>query len=337
MKVAVTGASGYLGGLVVRRLEAEREVDSILGLDVVRPRFRARKLTFREADVRTADFKQLFEGVDVVYHLAFVVEPPKGLSMRAIEAINVVGSTRVFEGAAAAGVPKVVYSSSIAAYGAHQDNHQNLTEEAALRPNRDFYYSRTKGRVERFLDEFEKTHPGIIVIRLRPCIFLGSGIGNIIGAGVASRILVGFRDEVRMNLAWDEDVAEAFALALHHGRSDAFNLAGDHPLTVSEMGRLSGKRVLCLDRRWVLPILEVGRRLGLIGRAHLEWVRVASRYPITVSSEKAKRVLGWRPRFDSPGTYVKYLRSIGQVTPEHREGTRHRDSRAGDDKRHVGP
>jgi len=70
--------------------------------------------------VRHEDFRGLFQGVDVVYHLAFMVEPPKTLSMREIDEINIEGSRRVFEGAMAGGVRKIIYASSVMAYGTHE-------------------------------------------------------------------------------------------------------------------------------------------------------------------------------------------------------------------------
>src|SRR5262245_20271967 len=124
MKIAVTGASGYLASVLIPKLHALPGVEAILALDV-RPPGPAlaslAKLRFEASDVRTADHARLFgpQGpvgpVDAVVHLAFIVVPIPALG--AIYDINVAGSERVFEGVAAAGVKQVVYASSIAAYG----------------------------------------------------------------------------------------------------------------------------------------------------------------------------------------------------------------------------
>jgi len=82
--VAVTGASGYLGRIVITRLASDPAVQSILGLDVRPPAYACEKFTFRAADVRTVDFVPDFQGLDVVYHLAFVVQPSRRLSMAEI-------------------------------------------------------------------------------------------------------------------------------------------------------------------------------------------------------------------------------------------------------------
>ena len=66
MKVALTGVSGYLGQLILPLLDKHRGVESILGLDIAPCPFRSPKSTFETADMRTADFKTLFKGTDVL-------------------------------------------------------------------------------------------------------------------------------------------------------------------------------------------------------------------------------------------------------------------------------
>ena len=308
MKVAVTGVSGYLGGLIARRLDADPAVDSILGLDVIEPRFESGKFVFQRADVRTAAFAKALRGFDVVYHLAFIVEPLKKTSMKVIDEINVAGSRRLFEGAIAAGVPKIICSGSTAAYGAHPDNPEKLTEDSPLRPNENWYYSRTKGKVEAFLDGLQKRHPETVVIRFRPCIFLGPGVNNSMGDLFSSRILVSLGGKVKIDFCWDEDVADALHLALRRGESGIFNLAADGPLTVDDMGRLSGRPVVHLNHGIAVALYRAGWALGLYPEGAVEWFSIATKYSITVSAEKAKSELGWKPRFDAAGAYVEFLK-----------------------------
>ena len=308
MKVAVTGAAGYLGRSVLRFLSEDPSITSVLGLDIVPPKFTHPKFSFQHADVRTADFKEIFSGFDAVCHLAFIVQPPRKMPMNVIDEINVTGSRRVFEGAIDAGVERIVCASSVAAYGVRPDNPEVLTEDSPLRPNENWYYSRTKGRVEALLDDLQERHPNTTVIRLRPSVFLGPGIDNSLGRQFAAPFLVCFDRNMKLDLCWVEDVAEAFRLALHHRGSDAFNLAGDAPLTMEELGRLTGKRVLQLRRGLVLSILRTARTLRLVGDGELEWLKVAAVHPLLVSSKKAKEKLGWKPRYDAAGTLLEFIR-----------------------------
>ena len=315
MKVAVTGIAGYLGGLILRRLDAATEVDTILGLDVVEPDFKSEKFIFQRADVRTTDFRKALQGCDAVYHLAFIVQPLRKTPMRIIDEVNVEGSGRLFKGAVDAGVPKIIFASSTSVYGAHPDNPKKLTEGSPLRPNDNWYYSRTKGKVEACLDDLQKRHPQTIIIRFRPCIFLGPGINNSIGRLLSSRILVSLGRDVKIDFCWDEDVADAFLLALRHGESDIFNLAADSPLTIDEMGRLSGKTVIHLNHNIAVMLFQSAQVLGLYPAGAVEWIKVATNCSIIVSAEKAKRKLGWEPRYDAAGAYLEFLKHRRVIQP----------------------
>jgi UDP-glucose 4-epimerase len=258
--------------------------------------------------VRTADFKTLLKGVDVLYHLAFVVEPPKKMKIETIDEINIEGSRRVLQGAVAAGVSKIVFASSIAAYGAHADNPEVLTEDSPLRPNADWYYSRAKGKIETFLDELQGQHPEIAVVRFRPSTFLGPCIRNPVGDLYASRVLVGLKKGYRIDHCWDEDVAEAFVLALAYHRSGTFNLAGGNPITLDDAGRLLGKKVIYLPHGLVSLLVKMAESLGLVPQGIRDWVDVATRGSILVSADRAKERLGWKPRFDSAGALLEFAR-----------------------------
>jgi UDP-glucose 4-epimerase len=311
MKVGITGVSGYLGGLIARALDADPEVESILGLDIVKPDDSPPKMTFQQVDVRDGDFSELFSGIDVVYHLAFIVEPPRKLTIAQVDAINIDGSRNVFEGAIKAGVPKIIYSSSAAAYGAHPDNPIPLYEDSPLRPNDNWYYSKTKGAVESLLDEIQKQSPDTIIIRFRPSIFLGPKVNNSIGKGLAGKVLICLNTGLKIDLCWDEDIVKAFCLALGYDRSDIFNLSGEEPLTTHEMGELLGRRVVTLNPKWVLPLCRLAVKLKLLSTGMYQWFEVGVSGPFVVSTGRAKEKLGWIPAYNAADTLVKYTQSLG--------------------------
>lgn len=314
MKVTLTGVSGYLGQLILPLLDKHRGVESILGLDIAPCPFRSPKCSFQTADMRTADFKTLFQGTDVLYHLAFVVEPPKRMTIKTIDEINIQGSKNVLREAVAAGVSKIIVASSIAAYGAHPDNPEVLTEESPLRPNAEWYYSRAKGEIEAFLDALQAQHLETTVIRFRPSTFLGPAIRNPIGRQYWSRSLIGLKKGYRVDHCWDEDVAEAFVLALSYEKSDTFNLAGENPITLDDAGRLLGKKVVYLNQGLVSSAVRIAAALGLAPPGMRDWVDVATRGSILVSANKAKVELGWKPRFDSAGALCEFARQKGILT-----------------------
>src|ERR671923_1968341 len=151
LTVAVTGPTGDLGIAIVNALERSRTVKSIVGMArrPFDPGQRGWKKTeYRQGDVTdAASVRDLVKGADVVVHLAFAFLSASD----ATRELNVAGSRRVFEAAAKAGVQRICYASSVAAYGFHDDNPDWLTEEIPPRGSREHPYSHQKAEVERVL------------------------------------------------------------------------------------------------------------------------------------------------------------------------------------------
>src|SRR5205814_6220334 len=98
-------------------------------------------------------------------HLAWLIQPSRDESVT--HATNVEGSQRVFDAAARAGVPALVYASSVGAY-APGPKDRAVDESWPTTGISSSFYARHKAAVERILDSFEDVHPEIRVVRLRP-------------------------------------------------------------------------------------------------------------------------------------------------------------------------
>src|SRR5439155_11222581 len=106
---------------------------------------------YRGGGVRDAAvLKEAFTGADVVVHLAFLII---GGNKQTTRAINVEGTLNVFRAAAAAGVERFVYASSVAAYGFHPDNPVGMTEDWPTRPADRLFYAQEKAELELLLQE----------------------------------------------------------------------------------------------------------------------------------------------------------------------------------------
>jgi len=171
--VAVTGPTGDIGKSVLRALDRSRDVKKVVGM-VRRPFDPAslglKKTEYVQGDVtKREDVDALVKGADVVVHLAFII-----LSAGSDESreINLRGSRNVFEAAVEAKAKRLVYASSVAAYGFHADNPQPLTEDVPTRGTEAHPYSAMKAEVEELLHEVlddTATDPYVF----RPCIVAG--------------------------------------------------------------------------------------------------------------------------------------------------------------------
>src|SRR5687767_10931003 len=151
LTVAVTGPTGEIGKPFIDALERTRDVRRILGM--ARRPFDSssrgwRKTEYRQGDVLDrSSVDGLVADADVVVHLAFIV---LGASDRTRD-INLEGSRNVFQAAVAAGARRLVYTSSVAAYGFHDENPQPLTEDVEPRGTKAHPYSAQKAELEGLL------------------------------------------------------------------------------------------------------------------------------------------------------------------------------------------
>jgi nucleoside-diphosphate-sugar epimerase/putative sterol carrier protein len=313
MNIAVTGGAGQLGAIVVRRLLANRKNKQVLCLDVRPPPLpELGRLRYVKADVRDPALAEHLAGIDAVVHLAFVVT---GWLPRAdFDAINIGGSKNVFEAAARAGVKQVVYASSIAAYGVVPGHPVPIVEDTPRRLQDDFPYSAAKFKIEAFLDEFEPKHPELAIARLRPSVLIGARMEHPLGDALRAGLMPDTGGS-RMPVVWDEDVADAVLLCLEQGARGAFLLNADDNQPPEALARAVGLRHIRIPVGAARAVVTV---VGRIQRARGKpasdpaWLDGRGDVVMDSSSEKAKRVLGWKPRCP---TAVDVLRHYIDTVP----------------------
>ena len=318
LTVAVTGATGELGRPFVRALEQTAEVGRVRAM--ARRPFDPRRLGWRKTEYRQGDIldraavEQLVAGADVVAHLAFIVVKA---SARSYE-INIEGSRNVFEAVAAARVPRLIYTSSLAAYG-YGPHEGLLTEDAPTRGAERHAYSRQKADVERVLGGTlagSTTHTYVF----RPCVVAGPDAPALLDlipyvrleralpawALGALRRIPGLRPVlpdhgVPFQLVHHDDVAAALvAGVLAQGAPGIYNLAGPGEVHWSDVAHALGWHAVRIPRR----AIDAGAAmLGRIPRLEVQagWLE-AMRVPMLMDCTRARRELGWRPAYDARQT-----------------------------------
>jgi UDP-glucose 4-epimerase len=321
--VAVTGPTGDLGRAFIRSLERSREVERIIGM-ARRPFDPAThgwtRTEYRRGDVLDrASVETLVEGADVVVHLAFIVVKASAETRH----INVEGSRNVFESTVAAGAQRLVYASSVAAYGfAEVDG--LLTEDLPALGHARHPYSAHKAEVEAALADAlaAGTHigpsglPGTSETEawvLRPCIVAGPDaptfveqarwsdrLPGLLGA-LAGAVAVLPDAGVPFQLVHHDDVATALrAGVLGRGEPGAYNIAADGEVTVRDLADALGYHTIPMPRLAVEAASEVVARLPFLPE-EAAWVE-ALRRPVLMDTSKARRLLKWRPRYDAMQT-----------------------------------
>ena len=330
LTVAVTGPTGTFGFGLIPLLQADSRIARIVGI-ARRPfdpaAYGWTKMTYHRGDVRDPEALQAaFGDADVVVHLAFLVTG--AASPEAIQSVNVEGTLNAFRAAAAAGARRFVYSSSVAAYGFHPDNPVGMTEDWPVRPAARLFYAREKAELERLLrDEAAARPAGPALYLLRPSIVAGphavGAKGQLPGAlaplarwlaGQAGHLLVPVPvlvPALPLQLVHEEDVGQALLLCvLAAGPPGAYNIAADGILTATDIAREAGMLPLPLPVRPAqLAALTMAALPFLPSVA--QWVEAAS-HPAIMDTARAKRELGWAPRF----TALEALRDTLRPRPQ---------------------
>jgi nucleoside-diphosphate-sugar epimerase len=286
LKVAVTGASGYIATRLIETLLADDRIERVVGFDVRPPEILSDRFVFDNVDVRTPSLEARLAGVDVLVHLAFIMDPIA--DENEMRDVNVNGTQNVLRAAGKAGIRKVVYTSSATVYGAHPDNPIPLTEESPLRANLDFSYPAHKLEAEYVVREFKEEYPNSIVTVFRPAIVFGPHVDNAWSHLMEFPVFFGVQGHrPPFQFVHEEDVAGALSWAVHNDLDGPYNLAPDGWLEADEVLAILGRRRVELPEPVAFSVLE---RLWTMGLAEapagmLHYVM----YPWVVSGDKLKQ------------------------------------------------
>src|ERR671913_2046505 len=318
MRIVVVGATGNIGTSVLRSLEKEESIESVLGLARRLPGLSIPMVEWISADVVSDDLVPHFRGADAVVLLAWIIQPSRDLTKQWM--VNVEGSTRVARAVKEAGVSSLLYASSVGAYSPGPKD-RRVGESWPTGGTPTSYYGRHKAEVERRLDRFEAETSGVRVVRMRPGLvfkkeaaegirrlFAGPFFPNVL----AHPALINFIPDIenlRSQVVHSYDVGDAFRLAIvNEDARGAFNLAAEPALDAREIGRI-------LDARPVPMSAQLVRAgAGLFWALRLQpvppgWLDLSRNVPI-MDTTRARTELGWIPQRSADEALLDLLEGL---------------------------
>ena len=255
----------------------------------------------------TADrLEPIFTGADAVVHLAWLIQPGRDESVT--RAVNMYGSRRVFDAVVTAGVPSLVYASSVGAYSPGPKD-RLVDESWPTGGIASSFYSRHKAAVEGDLDRLAAEQPQLRIVRLRPgLIFQRSAateirrlfIGPLLPGALVRSSLAPISPDVpglRFQAVHADDVADAYRRAVLSDVNGPFNVAADPVIGAAELSRLLDARSVRIPARIVRGAAAATFALRL-QPAEPGWVDMALGVPL-MSVDRARAELGWSPRHSS--------------------------------------
>jgi UDP-glucose 4-epimerase len=303
MKIVITGATGNVGTSVIESLAEDPAVTEIVGLARRKPDLSFDKTRLVSADVTRDDLERHFAGADAVVHLAWLIQPERNPKL--LEAVNVQGSRRVFEAAIAAGVPAIVHASSFGVYAAGPKD-RPVGEGWSTAGIPTSLYSCQKSIVERHLDEIEREHPSLRVVRLRTGLVLKRPAAselhrNFLGRFVPmwlfrKRLIAVVPDipQLRVQALHGTDVGRAYRQAILSDVRGPFNIAADPVLDADVVARLFGARKVRMKARTLRRLVVASYRLHL-QQTSPGLIDMALQLPI-MDITRAHEELGWHPQ-----------------------------------------
>jgi UDP-glucose 4-epimerase len=319
MRIAVVGATGNVGIALLRALATEERVTSVVGIARRRPQTTFAKTEWASADIAKDDLAPLFAGADCVVHLAWAIQPSH--DRNATWLTNVHGSRRVFQAAAAAAVPAVVYASSVGAYSRGPKD-RGVDESWPTDGIPTSFYSRDKAEVERILDAFERDNPALRVVRLRPSLIFQRAMGTEVkklftGRLVPHRLLAPRRiplvpdtPGLCFQVTHSDDVADAYRRAIVSDVRGPFNIAAEPVLDPDRLAELFGARKVRVSSGLLRGIVAATWRARLQPTPE-GWVDMGLQTPL-LDTTRARTELGWEPKVDAAAALLELAHGFHQ-------------------------
>lgn len=317
MKIVVVGATGNVGTCVVDALARDPDVESVIGVARRTPRLVVDKTTWAAADISRDDLVPHFRGADCVIHLAWLIQPSR--DEQTLRATNVEGTRRLLSAVADANVPSLVYASSIGSYspGPKSDPVDESWPTDGITTS---FYSRHKAETERMLDGFERQHPQIRVVRLRPALIFkreaASGVrrlfmGPLVPNPLLQRSFIPVApgtDRLVFQAVHTDDVAEAYRLAATSDVRGAFNVAAEPILDPARLADVLDARLVEVPKGVLRAAAWTTWRLRLQPSPE-GWIDMALQAPV-MDTTRAIKELGWTPRFTADYALRELLEGI---------------------------
>ena len=270
-RVLITGLSTFWGGRLAQALEADPDVEVIIGLDTREPRVRLERTEYVRSDENYSILSRIVRatGVDTIAH-TFLVVDSTSMSSRAMHEINVIGTMNLLAAASATGstVRTVVVKSAALVYGCGpQDPYWFRETDRRVAPVRT-KVERSLLEVESYVRDFARDNPHVCLSLLR--------FSNVIGPDISTPLMnalqlplvpkvAGF--DPRFQLVHEDDVVAALLFALAEDVPGIFNVAGDGMLPWSEIMAIAGKRGIPMPPYGIGVATDPLRRLGLVNLA----------------------------------------------------------------------
>ncbi len=310
-RVLITGLGTFWGSRVAQALEADPDVDVIVGLDRHEPTVPLEHTEYVRSDESYSILARIVKAarIDTIVHTFLVVDSTQ-MRSRTIHEINVIGTMNLFAAASAPGstVRNVVVKSSTLVYGAHPKDPVWFSEETRRADTPKAMVERSLLEVEGYVRDFAVDNPHVNVAMLRFSNVLGPDITTPLAKALELPIVpsvLGY--DPRFQFVHEADVVRAILFVLEGQVQGIYNVAGDGLLPWSEVAAICGKRTFPLPPVGMGLLSAPLSRLGVIDLPPelLDLLR----HGRGVDNRRLKKA-GFEYRYTSAGTVADFVEAM---------------------------
>ncbi|MGH3971157.1 MAG: NAD-dependent epimerase/dehydratase family protein, partial [Mycobacterium sp.] len=289
-RVLVTGGTGALGIATTKWLTRA-------GHDVVvfarhEPPVLPKGAQFVSGDIRDPAAVRLgMDGCDTVVHLAWALSG--SVTHKQAEPVNIGGTRNVLEAMAETGCQRLVFASSVTAYGAHADHPEPWLEHERLDPAYGLVYEWHKAQAEVLIAE-----SGVSAIRVRPTVVVGRDAHNAPANVYRQLAIPSLGGTAKIQMVHQDDVGRFFAHACESTAVGPVNVAADDALTWTDVAHLARRPAAPTPPRLLVPTVRALSRVAPIARSAPELFDMFLHWPIA-DTTRMKDDFGFRLGYTS--------------------------------------
>lgn len=314
-RILVTGIRGHLAAGLARRLEADPEVERIVGIDVEEPDLHLEHTEFIRADIRNPLVVKVLQTteVDTLVHLNLLTAPGRAGGRGRMKEINVIGAMQLFAACQRAErLRKVIVRSTTAVYGASAKDPavftEGMTARAELRG-----FGRDAMEVETYARTMARRSPHLQLTALRFANFIGPRIDSVMTRYLSlPAIPTALGYDPRLQLLHEDDALEVLVRSVREDHPGTFNVAGEGVVPLSQVVRLLGKPRVPVVLPLASPVAGLIRRLGVDFPVDQLGLVLYGR---GVDTSRLAEEFGWSPEHSTREAIVDFVRGRGTPGP----------------------